>query len=483
MELMLLALVLGVAAVVAVILWTRLDAFVGLLAGALVTGVIAGVPVNELIGHVTTGFGNTLAGIGIVIALGVMIGKVLEESGGADALAKLFVRLAGKGREDVAMSATGAVVSVPVFCDSGFVILHPLARSLARRYGRSLVTVSLALAGGLSITHHMIPPTPGPLAAAQEFGADLGAVILAGALFSIPLIPVVVAYARYIGPRLEPYLESVSPGGAAAETGAAPADGPAAGEDAVGSTGSTAAGPAGTAVRRTKDGRDIAEEPATPPIGALRASIPLLLPLVLIIGNTATAAALAGTRAAEVFAFLGNPAIALLIGLAVGVYLLPARGTSRSTVLGWLTAAAASAGSIVFITGAGGAFGEVLRQSGVGDALAEAVSGWPVPMFLMPFVIASFVRVAQGSGTVAIITSATLSAPVMASAGVDPVLAVLAACSGSIVFSYFNDSYFWVVTRFTGLSGGAAMKMWSGMTTLLWLASLPLLGVAALILG
>ncbi|MFC4563354.1 GntP family permease [Nocardiopsis mangrovi] len=479
MELMLLALVLGVAAVVAIILWTRLDAFVGLLAGALVTGAIAGVPVAELIGHITTGFGNTLAGIGIVIALGVMIGKVLEESGAADALAKLFVRLAGKGREDVAMSMTGAVVSVPVFCDSGFVILHPLARSLARRYGRSLVTLSLALAGGLAVTHHMIPPTPGPLAAAQEFGADLGAVILAGALFSIPLIPVVVAYARFIGPRLDPHLESAPTGDALPAEGE-PAGGADRGEAGSAPTGSTGTG---TALRRTKDGRDISEEPATPPIGALRASIPLLIPLVLIIGNTATGAALAGTRAAEVFAFVGNPAIALLIGLAVAVYLLPPRNTPRTTVLGWLSAAAASAGSIVFITGAGGAFGEVLRQSGVGDALADAVAGWPVPMFLMPFVIASFVRVAQGSGTVAIITSATLSAPVMAAAGVDPVLAVLSACSGSIVFSYVSDSYFWVVTRFTGLSGGAAMKMWSGMTTLLWLSSLPLLGVAALILG
>ncbi|GAB3210457.1 GntP family permease [Marinactinospora thermotolerans] len=446
MELQLLAaLALGVAAVVALILWSRLDAFVGLLAGALVTGVVAGVPVTELIDHISTGFGSTLGGIGVVIALGVMIGKILEESGGADALAKLFVRMAGKGREDVAMTATGAVVSVPVFCDSGFVILHPLARSLARRYGRPIVTLCLALAGGLAITHHMVPPTPGPLAAAGLFGADLGSVILAGLLFVIPLIPVVVAYARIVGPRLESQLDPALVGDA--------------------------------------DEDEIGKEPADPRIGAFRASIPLLLPLLLIVGNTVTGAAMEGSAVATVFAFLGEPAIALLIGLAIAVYLLPPRGTDRKTVLGWLTAAAASAGMIVFITGAGGAFGEVLRQSGVGDALADAVSGWPVPMFLMPFLIASFVRVAQGSGTVAIITAATLSAPIVEAAGVNPTLAVLSACAGSMVFSYFSDSFFWVVTRFTGLSGVAAMKMWSGMTTTLWLASLPLLGVAALILN
>jgi GntP family gluconate:H+ symporter len=468
MEVQLLAaLLLGVGTVIALIVWSRLDAFVGLLAGALVTGVVAGVPAPELVGHLTTGFGNTLAGIGIVIALGVMIGTVLERSGGADALAKAFVRMAGKGREDVAMTATGAVVSVPVFCDSGFVILHPLARSLARRYGRPLVVMSLALAGGLSITHHLVPPTPGPLAAVGLLGADLGTTVLLGGAMSLLLIPVVVVYARYMGPRLEASVESglVPQNAAAGQPGAA--------------TGKVA----GLGDAAPAAGRDISEEPPDPGVSALTASVPLLLPLLLIVGNTFADALAEGSAAADVFAFLGNPAIALVIGLVVAVYTLPPRGTGRGEVVSWLTAAAASAGMIVFITGAGGAFGEVLRASGVGDALADAVSGWPVPMFLLPFVIATFVRLAQGSGTVAIITSATLSAPIVAAAGINPALAVASACAGSFVFSYVSDSYFWVVTRFTGLSGGAAMKMWSGMTTVLWLASLPLLCVAALVLG
>ncbi|RKS08578.1 GntP family gluconate:H+ symporter [Nocardiopsis sp. Huas11] len=466
MEVQLLAaLLIGVGVVVAVILWTRLDAFVGLLAGALVTGAVAGVPPAELIEYITTGFGNTLAGIGIVIALGVMIGTVLERSGGADALAKAFVRMAGKGREDVAMTATGAVVSVPVFCDSGFVILHPLARSLARRYGRSLVTMSLALAGGLAVTHHLVPPTPGPLAAVGLLGADLGTTVLVGAAMAIVLIPVVVAYARYMGPRLE----------ADVEHELVPEAVPAGSTESAGRTG----GADGTGSAP----RGIDEEPPDPGVSALTAALPLVLPLLLIVGNTVTAAITQGSLLADVFGFVGTPAIALLIGLVIAVYALPRRGTGRREIVGWLTAAAASAGMIVFITGAGGAFGEVLRQSGVGDALADAVSGWPVPMFLLPFAIATFVRLAQGSGTVAIITAATLSAPIVHAAGVDPALAVASACAGSFVFSYVSDSYFWVVTRFTGLSGVAAMKMWSGMTTLLWLASLPLLGVAALILG
>jgi GntP family gluconate:H+ symporter len=474
MEVQLLAaLLLGVAVVVAVILWTRLDAFVGLLVGALVTGTVAGVPPAELVEHITTGFGGTLAGIGVVIALGVMIGTVLERSGGADALAKAFVRMAGKGREDVAMTATGAVVSVPVFCDSGFVILHPLARSLARRYGRPLVTMSLALAGGLAITHHLVPPTPGPLAAVGLLGADLGTTVLVGGAMAVVLVPVVVAYARYMGPRLEAAVEhdlvpEAVPGSAGTTAGTAGGTGGGTGDDPQG------ARPAG---------RSPGEEPPDPGVSALAAALPLVLPLLLIVGNTVTAAVAEGTVLADAFGFVGTPAIALLIGLVIAVYALPRRGTGRREVVGWLTAAAASAGMIVFITGAGGAFGEVLRQSGVGDALADAVSGWPVPMFLLPFAIATFVRLAQGSGTVAIITAATLSAPIVGAAGVDPALAVASACAGSFVFSYVSDSYFWVVTRFTGLSGGAAMRMWSGMTTVLWLASLPLLGVAALVLG
>ncbi len=453
------ALLIGVAVVVGVILWTRLDAFIGLLTGAMVTGLIAGLPPAELLTTITSGFGNTLAGIGIVIALGVMIGKVLEESGGADALAKAFVRMAGKGREDVAMTATGAVVSVPVFCDSGFVILHPLAKSLARKYGKPLVVVSLALAGGLSVTHHMVPPTPGPLAAVGLLGADMGLVIVAGTLFSLFLLPVVVIYARVVGPGLERHLD---PALVKADAGGGPESG-------------------GTGI--TVRGRDIADEPDDPGISAFRASVPLLLPLVLIVGNTVTTATAQGSGFAQVLEVVGNPAVALLIGLVIAVYLLPRRGTGRTEVVGWLTTAAASAGMIVFITGAGGAFGEVLRHSGVGDALAGAVSGWAVPMFLLPFIIASFVRIAQGSGTVAIITSATLSAPIVEAVGMSPTLAVLSACAGSIVFSYFNDSYFWVVTRFTGLSGVPALKMWSGMTTTLWLASLPVLCAAALILS
>ncbi|WP_293787015.1 GntP family permease, partial [uncultured Aeromicrobium sp.] len=162
--LLLVALLAGVATIITIILATRLDAFPALLIGAVVTGLIAQVAPPELVTMITTGFGNTLASIGIVIGLGVALGKLLEVTGGADALARWFVRVFGQGREAGAMAATGSVVSVPVFCDSGYVMLHPLARSLARRTGQSLVMISIALAGGLVLSHTLVPPTPGPLA-------------------------------------------------------------------------------------------------------------------------------------------------------------------------------------------------------------------------------------------------------------------------------------------------------------------------------
>jgi gluconate:H+ symporter, GntP family len=487
---LLLALVLGIATIVVLVLRTRLDAFVALLIAALVTGFVAGSPVGETITAITTGFGNTLASIGIVIGLGVAIGKVLEVSGAADALARAFVRALGKGREPWAMASTGAVVSIPVFCDSGYVIMNPLARSIARRINGRYVTLALALGCGMTLTHHLVPPTPGPLGVAGILGADLGGLILAGLVFSVLLLPIVILYATWIGPRLEG--EISEPVRAAVYAGAP-------------TTGSVSSG-GGTGTVDTPLGEPLEEDPAhqlgTPPpgagphrVGLALASLPLLVPLALIVLNTVTTAIDRNAQGAlgpddeyvpsgiaSVMAFIGNPVVALVIGIVLAVYLLLPRWTPRKQVHSWLADAAASAGLIILITGAGGALGQVLRSSGVGDALAEAVAGIALPSVLVPFLIASLVRVAQGSGTVAMITAASVTAPLVDTLGLSPLLAALACCAGSMVFSYFNDSYFWVVTRFTGLEGTAALRGWSGITTAVWAGSLPLLLVASLFL-
>ncbi|WP_324276610.1 GntP family permease [Blastococcus brunescens] len=493
---LLLALVLGITTIVVLVLRTRLDAFVALLIAALVTGFVAGAPAGEIIGSITTGFGNTLASIGIVIGLGVAIGKILEVSGAADALAQKFVKVLGKGREHWAMAGTGAIVSIPVFCDSGYVIMNPLARSIARRIRGRYVTLALALGCGMTLTHHLVPPTPGPLAVAGILGADLGGLILAGLVFAVLLVPVVIAYASYIGPKLE---SEVTPQVREAVYSDVPAS------TGVGRAGT--AGGAGAGVDDLDGGEPLREESSTTALGEAPAgaephrvgfalaSVPLFVPLLLIVLNTVTAAidrnaqdVLSPTDEytpsgfAAIMAFLGNPVVALVIGIILAVYLLLPRWTPRNRVHGWLADAAASAGLIILITGAGGALGQVLRDTGVGDELAEAVSSLSLPSVLVPFLIASLVRIAQGSGTVAMITAASVSAPLVDTLGLSALLAALACCAGSMVFSYFNDSYFWVVTRFTGLEGTAALKGWSGITTAVWLASLPLLLIASLFL-
>jgi GntP family gluconate:H+ symporter len=183
------------------------------------------------------------------------------------------------------------------------------------------------------------------------------------------------------------------------------------------------------------------------------------------------------------FAFVGNPVVALVIGMILALYVLLPRWSPRNKAHGWFAEAAASAGLILLITGAGGAFGQVLRTSGVGDALAEAVAATPLPAFLVPFLIATLVRIAQGSGTVAMITAASVTAPLVGTLGIDPVVAVVACTAGSMCFSYFNDSYLWVVTCFTGLQGLDALRGWSGITTAIWAGSIPLLFILNLFLG
>ena len=500
---LLLALVLGIATIVVIVLRTRLDAFVALLLAALVTGFVAGAPVGEIISSITTGFGNTLASIGIVIGLGVAIGKILEVSGAADALAQRFVKLLGKGREHWAMAGTGAVVSIPVFCDSGYVIMNPLARSIARRIRGRYVTLALALGCGMTLTHHLVPPTPGPLGVAGILGADLGALILAGLAFALLLLPVVIAYATWMGSKLEsevdPRVREAVYAGVPTGTGA--------GASPAGTGGGGTGGSVGVGADDLDGGEPLREDPPSSALGEAPegaaphkvgfglASLPLLVPLLLIVLNTVTAAIDRNSQGvlsptdeytpsglAAIMAFVGNPIVALIIGIVLAVYLLLPRWTPRNRVHGWLSDAAASAGLIILITGAGGALGQVLRDTGVGNELAEAVAGLSLPSVLVPFLIASLVRIAQGSGTVAMITAASVSAPLVDALGLSALLAALACCAGSMVFSYFNDSYFWVVTRFTGLEGTAALKGWSGITTAVWAASLPLLLIASLFL-
>ncbi|HZL05324.1 MAG TPA: GntP family permease, partial [Coriobacteriia bacterium] len=328
---LLLALALGITTVIVLVLRTRLDAFIALLIAALVTGTVAGQAPLDIVTSITTGFGGTLASIGVVIGLGVGIGRILEVSGAANALARAFLRAFGKGREPWAMGSVGALISIPVFCDSGYVIMNPLARSIARVKRGGYVTLALALGAGMTLTHHLVPPTPGPLAAAGILGADLGELILAGLVFTVILLPVVVLYAKWIGPKLESSINSevreavygkvAVAAGAGSVSGAAGTttvlDEPAADADTFDPSAALGEPPAGAKPHRMNAGL---------------ASLPLVVPLLLIVLNTVGTAidknnqgALIGDYAPSdwvaLLAFFGHPIVALVIGMLLAVYL------------------------------------------------------------------------------------------------------------------------------------------------------------------
>ncbi len=455
---LILGLVLGVAVLVFLVLKTKIHAFPALIIGAAITGLVGGMPPILVGKTITTGFGNTLGSIGIIIGFGVMMGRLLEVSGAAERMALTFLRLFGKKKEEWAMALTGYVVSIPIFCDSGFVILSPLAKALSRRTGKSVITIGVALAIGLVATHHAVPPTPGPLAVAGIFKVDVGMMILWGLIFAIPVVIAGVLYAQWLGRRIYQLPDETG-------LGWVRKDAPAAGK----STGFSETAAA-------------AEETKALPSAAMSFA-PIIVPIVLILFNTVLTAMKVESVWAQYLIFLGNPVMAVALGLIIAIYGLAPR-LSRQEVLKRMEEGVASAGIILLVTGAGGALGQILRDGGGGAYLAKVISETSIPAVLLPFFVATFVRLAQGSGTVAMITSASITAPILAGLNVNPVIAAQAAALGAMVFSYFNDSYFWVVNRLLGIGDVKEQIMtWSIPTTIGWLVSLASILVANALVG
>ncbi|WP_462380682.1 GntP family permease [Pseudomonas sp. Marseille-QA0892] len=453
-------LVLAIVILIVLVLRTRIHALLALVIATSIAGLVGGMAPDALVKSITTGFGATLSTIGLVIGFGVMMGRLLEISGAAERMAYSFIRWLGNKREEWAMLITGYIVSVPIFCDSAFVILNPLVRALARTSGKSMVTLGIALAGGLMLTHHAVPPTPGPLGVAGIFGIDIGLMILWGVIFTIPAMFVLIAYARYMGPRIE------------ASLGAAPDE---------------------AQTRQAYQqilARAEEREAKLPPLWL--SALPIALPILLIFINTlATALGKQGIATAvtqgtvgQIITFIGNPVIAVGLGVIVAIYGLVPR-MPREEVIREMEKGVESAGIILLVTGAGGAMGAVLRDSGAGQYIGEWVATLPLPAVLIPFVISSLVRLIQGSGTVAMITGASISAPILATIpDVNIVFAAQAAAIGSMMFSYFNDSYFWVVNRLLGVTQAKQQLLtWSVPSTLGWSTALVTLLIFNAILG
>ena len=442
-------LVLGVIVLILLVLKTKIHAFVALIIAASIAGLIGGMAPAAVADAITAGFGSTLGSIGIVIGLGVMIGKLLEISGAAETLAYALIKLVGKKKEEWALAIAGFIVSIPIFVDSAFVILSPLVKALSRKTGKSVVGLGVALAVGLVITHSLVPPTPGPLGVAGIFNVDIGVMIGLGLLFGIPMLIAGVLYAKWLGNKIY-QLPDDSENGFYRPT----------------------------AKEAYKEFLDLEAE-RSPNLPSLTKSLmPILIPIILIFLNTTLGSLGLTDGVYASFIFLGKPIIAVTIGLLIAIYTLTNK-MSRMETLEKMEDGIQTAGIILLVTGAGGAFGYVLRESGAGDYIAGEIAAMAIPAVLIPFIIATLVRLIQGSGTVAMITAASISAPILMSMDVNMALAAQAAAMGALIFSYFNDSLFWVVNRLLGIKEvKEQILVWSVPTTICWAVGLVSLLVA-----
>jgi GntP family gluconate:H+ symporter len=414
---------------------TKIHVFVAMILGAVVAGLFIGLPMNSITGSIKKGFGGTLGSIGIVIGLGVMMGAIFEASGAAKRMALTFIHLLGEGREDIAMAITGFFVAIPVFCDSAFVILTPLAKSLSRKTGRSVVTIGCALGAALLTTHSLVAPTPGPLAISGYFGLDMGKFILLGLLFSVPISIAGIIYARWIGKKIYRVPDP--------NDGSLLIDRPYTDEELKNDPGII-------------NGDEI---PST-----FLSFLPIALPIFLILLNTmAKATGMADGTIRNIIALIGDPVVAVLIGLLVSIFTL-VRNIDRKDVVKLLDKSIEQASVIIFVTGAGGALGQILKDSGAGAALAQMMINANIPGILLPFFMAYLLRIVTGSATVGMLTAGSLTAPIILEmATVNPYLAGLACCIGSIGITNVHDSYFWVVNKSIGLTDINDMfKNWFG---------------------
>lgn len=448
-------LLVAVFVLVLLVLRTKVHPLIAMIAAGCIAGIAGGMSVEQTLDAIARGFGNTLASIGIVIGLGVMMGRVLEVSGAATQIADSFIRLLGKGKEAAALAMTGYFVSIPIFVDSAFVILFPIAKALGRNSKRSILSLGVALAGGLVVTHTTVPPTPGPLAAAGIFGVDVGAMMLLGMALAIPCVLAILAYTLWLEKRYPRF------------------------NDTFAVTGE------GAAVSNSE------AKPAALP-GLLRSWLPIAVPIALIFLK-----ALLGlfpgssTDSHSVVKFFvdlvylaGTPLIALSISTLLAVYtLLPYLDKSKTNQI--LEDGLQAAGIILLVTGAGGALGAVVRESGAGNALAARISTFPVSPIMIPFFVATAIRLIQGSGTVACITSASITAPILSQVpDINMLIAAQSAVMGALCFSYFNDSLFWVVNRMMGITDARdQMMVWSVPTTIAWAVGGTMVAVINLAFG
>ena len=420
----------GILILLFLILRLKIPAFISLLIASIIAGFIAGQTGDAIISSIQTGMGGTLGFVATVVGLGAMFGAILELCGGAQAIAHFLLRSMGQERAPLSMIITGFVVAIPVFFDVAFIILIPVVYALQKQSGKSLLLYAIPLLAGLAVTHAFIPPTPGPIAVAEILGANLGWVILLGFLAGIPTVLISgLVYGKYIAGKI--HLEAP----------------------------------------------DLTTEPLIdklPPIGPILGII--ALPILLILLSTLTDAGLLlpkGSSLIPLITFVGHPFSALIIANLIAWYVLGVGGGyTTKELLDVSTKSMAPAGTIILLTGAGGVFKQMLVDTGAGELIAESMAGAGLPVIAFAFIASSLVRIAQGSATVAMITGASLTAPLILGSGNtlssgELAAIVVAIASGASILSHVNDSGFWLVKQYLGMTEKQAFRSWTLMITIL----------------
>ncbi|WP_221347695.1 GntP family permease [Streptomyces beigongshangae] len=483
---------LGIVLLLVLIIKVRLQPFVALLAVSIAVGLSAGLSVTELFGTVQrsasvsmieSGMGGILGHVAIIIGLGTMLGAILEVSGGAEALSTRLLNLFGEKRAPLAMGLTGLIFGIPVFFDVGIFVLAPIVYAAAKRSGKSILLYCMPLLAGLSMTHAFLPPHPGPVAAAGLFDVDLGWVILMGVVVGVPAVLAAWAYAAWIGRRIfvpvpQDMLEAADEAKAAVAEERAARRAAARSAGAANATGTGKGTGAGTGTVVTAGPEDYAEQPVPLPTVFLIIGTPLLL----ILAATFSSITLDPSTPRSVIEFFGHPFVALTIALLMAYYLLGIRrGWSRKSLETVSTSSLKPVGNILLVVGAGGVFGAVLKGSGIADALADTFNDVGLPVIVLAWLISVVLRVAQGSATVAIVTTAGIVVPLVEGQDLSQAhlaLVIMAISAGSIFASHVNDGGFWIVAKYFGISERDTLKSWTVLETVLSVAGF---AVAALL--
>lgn len=422
--------ILSIAAIIFFTAKLKVNAFFVLILTAIGVGIIAGLPTEKVIQSIKEGFGNTLASIGLVIVFGTTLGIMLEKTGAAYSIAEFILRKVGDKNAPLAMTITGFVFGIPIFCDSGFIVLSSLNKSVAQRTKKSMTIMGSLLGVSLYSVHCLIPPHPGATAAAGIIGASLGKLMLIGLGIAAITLTVTYFWVKFIGKNIN-------------ET-----------ENASDSE------------AQIYDAKELPN-----PFLSL---LPVILPIMLIAIKSVLTMYNPKSSGlfTDLFLFIGDPSIALLIGLFTCLFVNPK--FKISSIHSVIEDAIKTAGVILLITAAGGAFGSVLKTTGIGSVIGEYLSFSNLGIFI-PFLIAAGLKTAQGSSTVSIITTSSIVLPMLAelqlASEMGLIFVVLSMGAGSMIFSHTNDSYFWVVTKFSNIEVNKSLKVFSSSTFILGLTA------------